>query len=989
MRLTAAPASQSFSRHCGRVLAVLCMLGLACGQSPSGDEVAWLQSLPAAPSNVSISVEEGMLGLYFDDNSEDETGFEIQHKAADAPDESFVTLGVLPAAAGRARGHGTLIAGREGGAARAYRLRTLREAGPHVTASSFTPVSIAVVGMFDAPSGLQATAPASDGRVQLFWCDNATMETGYEVAYRQGTGDAFTPLGVISSSNRARYQTDGGVGGFEPGATVQFQIRAVQGSAERTAWSEIATVMIPPALEAPTGLIANARDEGSIQLEWADNTSNESGFVIQARLLPEGAWFDAEVLINTSEADRSATRRSRILNVRGTPLHPGATCEFRVRAVYESLPGFQIVSPEPVDAVSCVLPFRAPTGLVAGAATDREIHLRWTDHSEAEAGYAIYCKRSTDLDFQICGVVNASVTSFSTGFVDVAGDCPLEPNTAYQFEVRAFAGITHDLAAGDPGLVQTMAVRSLASTGSAVTRDGVNADLSPPMWVGQAFSHTFTVTQGQAAISSSRLLGQLPPGISYEPATRTLSGTPAAVGPYTPVLMVSWADGWTSTRTLHLRPQVRPGPPIIQTPIADHALSLGDGPLSIPLEFTFADPDSESAVALHVTGADGAPAGRQITIILHESATPLNVANFRTYLRNGVDGYKGSVFHRLEHGFVLQGGAFRMHPGSAPGPEGLTDLSRLSPVENEPGLPNLAGTVAMARMSRDPHSATSDFFFNLADNSSSLDWQNEGFTVFGRVARSSIGALMELASLPHSAAEDDKAMAASYPSMPVIPSQDAAVQPGEPRLVSIDAISAEVPVLGGHRVTSSDPEVVSTSLTGTDLSLAPVAPGTSTISLQVTDLDGNQLQTPLTFQVTVNNTLSNWASTEGLASGQDGPDADPDLDGRKNLLEYALMSSPGTANGSAEPALNTITDGADKKATITFKVRKFASLTYTVEGSSNLSSWTPVWSSSDGFAVPAVSAAVNNADHTLVTIEDSVPFSEGTPRFLRLKVTSP
>ena len=137
------------------------------------------------------------------------------------------------------------------------------------------------------------------------------------------------------------------------------------------------------------------------------------------------------------------------------------------------------------------------------------------------------------------------------------------------------------------------------------------------------------------------------------------------------------------------------------------------------------------------------------------------------------------------------------------------------------------------------------------------------------------------------------------------------------------------------------------------------------------------------------NTLGAWATAEGLPSGQDGPDADPDNDGRKNLLEYALMSSPGTSNGSSDPVVSSTTDGADKKASITFKVRKFATLTYTVEGSSNLTSWSTVWTSTDGFAAANVASAVNNSDHTLVTIKDSVPYTDATPRFLRLKVTSP
>jgi len=216
----------------------------------------------------------------------------------------------------------------------------------------------------------------------------------------------------------------------------------------------------------------------------------------------------------------------------------------------------------------------------------------------------------------------------------------------------------------------------------------------------------------------------------------------------------------------------------------------------------------------------------------------------------------------------------------------------------------------------------------------------------------------------------------------------ASINPGQ--LLTIDSVVSSVPVLTGLTVSgNTNSSAVSATITGTDLNLNGLTGGSSTISLQVSDLDGNQLLTPLSFNVTVMNTLSAWATAEGLPSGQDGPDADPDNDGRKNLLEYALMSSPGTSNGSADPAVGSVTDGADKKASITFKVRKFATLTYIVEGSSNLTSWSTVWTSTDGFAAPNVASAANNADHTLVTIKDSVPYTDSTPRFLRLTVTSP
>lgn len=1122
---------------------------------------------PAVPTNLTVAAyvdasngNSNTFGVYFDDISTDETGFEFQHKVSGASDTTFTSLGVLGGATGVNLSYGTPISGYAAGSARDYRVRSLRGNGPFAIASAFTANSGATLASFNAPTNLRITAPANDGRVQLFWSDNATTETGYQIEFRYGTSGTFTSLGTINSTDYSRYQSGGGIGGFDPGATVQFQIRAVQGTTSQTAYSPLATVVIPAALAAPTGLTATLLGENSVKLDWTDNTTNESGFYIQARILPSGTFFDTDVLVNSTQTDFEAVSRTRTLALPNTLPYPGLSYEFRVLATYAPTVGSQInsnpsnvvtadvpfnkptnftatvsgestvnftwtdnssveskfyilaketgatqysilatpaaqatsisvpnvtpgltydfamvavyvratgdeVESQLSDVLTRSLPFQTPTTLTAVAATDRQINLSWTDNSTAENGYAIYCKLSTSSTFQICGVVDANTTTFSTKFLDAGSSTPLEPNTAYQFEVKAFAGLPFALASSNPALVDSIAALTTSTSASATTKDGVTADLSPPMVAGQGFSHTFTATQGQSSITSSSLTGTLPPGITYDAVTRTLSGTPTARGSFTPILAVNWANGWTSTQTIHLRPYFQPGRPVVVTPLADHTLSVGDSPLSIPLAATFSDPDSESAVAISLPGADGTPGTRSITIILNDSVTPITVANFRAYLNNASDGYAGSVFHRLVQGFVLQGGAFRSSPLVGAASNALVGVTKLAPIQNEPGLPNIVGTLAMAKLGGDPHSATTDFFFNLADNTANLDFQNEGFSVFGRVAQPSISTLAALANLPlpptagsgqpanyqvlinpvvvasNTTSGSTTVVPASFASIvagmgvsgPGIPANtvvnfvngttnitlssaatatgtsvslsygtatafssmpyNAVAAPQPPidasKLVRIDAVTSSVPVLSGYSASSSSTGVVTTSLTGTDLTLGPVAPGTSTISLQVTDLDGNQLQTPLTFQVTVNNTLSNWASTEGLASGQDGPDADPDLDGRKNLLEYALMSSPGTANGSAEPALNTVTDGADKKATITFKVRKFAALTYIVEGSSNLSSWTTVWSSTDGFAVPAVSAAVNNTDHTLVTVKDSAAYSDTTPRFLRLKVTSP
>lgn len=116
-----------------------------------------------------------------------------------------------------------------------------------------------------------------------------------------------------------------------------------------------------------------------------------------------------------------------------------------------------------------------------------------------------------------------------------------------------------------------------------------------------------------------------------------------------------------------------------------------------------------------------------ITIELDTEHAPNTAANFLSYVKNGF--YDGTIFHRVINGFMVQGGGFDVN---------MSQKTPQSPIQNEAKkeVPNKKGTIAMARTS-DPHSATAQFFINVADNDflnfSSPSGNGWGYCVFGKV----------------------------------------------------------------------------------------------------------------------------------------------------------------------------------------------------------------------------------------------------------------
>ncbi|WP_318512461.1 peptidylprolyl isomerase [Photobacterium leiognathi] len=116
-----------------------------------------------------------------------------------------------------------------------------------------------------------------------------------------------------------------------------------------------------------------------------------------------------------------------------------------------------------------------------------------------------------------------------------------------------------------------------------------------------------------------------------------------------------------------------------------------------------------------------------ITIELNKQKAPVTAKNFLKYCQDGF--YEGTIFHRVIKGFMIQGGGYTAN---------MKEKPTRTPIVNEAnrGLKNVIGSIAMARTDA-PHSATAEFFINVADNdflnhtaTTNAGW---GYAVFGQV----------------------------------------------------------------------------------------------------------------------------------------------------------------------------------------------------------------------------------------------------------------
>ena len=239
----------------------------------------------------------------------------------------------------------------------------------------------------------------------------------------------------------------------------------------------------------------------------------------------------------------------------------------------------------------------------------------------------------------------------------------------------------------------------------------------------------------------------------------------------------------------------------------------------------------------------------RFSVELRDDVAPRHVANFLTYARANV--YTNSFIHRsasFESGgavSIVQGGGYAFRQ-----PFEAFTIPKLAPVALEYNLPNARGTLAAARAD-DLNSATSEWFFNVQDNSTILNQSNRGgYSVFGRVLGTGMTVVDAMAGVPRFVINPN-------PPFGEIPLRNfSGGNLSEANLLVINSVTPATlfPTGGGASVVelavqNSAATVASATLSGSTLTVTPLRAGSATITVRATDANGNT--TEGAFAVTV------------------------------------------------------------------------------------------------------------------------------------------
>ncbi len=285
----------------------------------------------------------------------------------------------------------------------------------------------------------------------------------------------------------------------------------------------------------------------------------------------------------------------------------------------------------------------------------------------------------------------------------------------------------------------------------------------------------------------------------------------------------------------------------------------------------------------------------KFNVELLANAAPQHVANFLKYVTAG--SYSNTFFHRKAAldssggASILQGGGYTWTGSTA------STIGKFSAVPLEYNLANSRGTLAAARTSS-VNSATSEWYFNIRDNSTILGPANGGgYSVFGRVIGSGMTVVDSIAALPavNAGGAFTELPARNYTSGSIGTANFAIVN----SITPVAIYPGSGPSLLSFTGTNSAGTVVDAEVAGTNLLLKPLASGSATIVIQARDTNGNLAQG--TFTATVTGPDSQAVAAGGTATLA-APSGATTYSWQRNGVDLAGATSSVIAVNNVQPA---------------------------------------------------------------------------------------
>jgi len=317
-----------------------------------------------------------------------------------------------------------------------------------------------------------------------------------------------------------------------------------------------------------------------------------------------------------------------------------------------------------------------------------------------------------------------------------------------------------------------------------------------------------------------------------------------------------------------------------------------------------------------------------IYLEMYDQVTPHTVANFLRYIQDGA--YTNGLIHRSDPGsvtpgsntgFVIQGGAILINNGN------LVSVVTHDAIANEYNLPNVRGTIAMAKQGGNVDSATSQWFINTGNNSTTLDQANNGgFTVFGHVLGDGMDVVDAIAALPKFN------FGAPIDQLPLIDyTQEDYDSNTSLKISNLVLFSAgQVPYLG---VSINPPGKVDLSASGAKLFIKPKANATGLVTITLVGTDGSGLE--------AGRKTTSFVMSIGVPKITTQPKAKVTVKKNANLTLTVVASGAATLkyqwlkNGKVLKNAKGITGATTKKLTLT-QMQKAAAGKYTVQVSNTL-----------------------------------------------------